>query len=115
MGGSEMVLIDRPLVFGATFSFCNFYTVWQREIHSDWRSRIKYVLFLMAVGIGLSINNTRAVFEALFRMESEVARTPKYPSEGDADERGSTEYRQTVRLQPTAQLLLGRSLPWTGC
>src|SRR5881275_2538047 len=71
MGWYEMILIDVPLFFAATFSVCNFYTVCQREIHPDWIARLKYVPFLMSVGIGLSINNTRAVFEALFRKESE--------------------------------------------
>ena len=36
MGWYEMLLIDVPLFFAATFSVCNFYMVCQREIHSDW-------------------------------------------------------------------------------
>ncbi|HYQ17617.1 MAG TPA: glycosyltransferase, partial [Polyangiaceae bacterium] len=76
MGWYEMLLIDIPLFFAATFSFCNFYTVCQREIHKDWLARLKYVPFLMSVGIGLSINNTRAVLEALFNAQSDFARTP---------------------------------------
>src|SRR5439155_456908 len=55
MGWYEMILIDVPLFFAATFSFCNFYMVCQRELHKDWLSRFKYVPFLMSVGIGLSI------------------------------------------------------------
>ena len=39
---------------------------------------IEYVPFLMAVGIGLCINNARAVLEALAGRASEFARTPKY-------------------------------------
>jgi len=35
MGWYEMILIDVPLFFAATFSFCNFYMVCQREIHTD--------------------------------------------------------------------------------
>src|SRR5215207_3303971 len=77
MGWYEMMLIDVPLFFAATFSFCNFYMVCQREIHKDWLARLKYVPFLMSVGIGLSINNTRAVLEALFNKHSDFARTPK--------------------------------------
>ena len=91
MGWYEMLLIDVPLFFAATFSFCNFYMVCQREIHTDWRARIKYLPFLMSVGIGLSINNTRAVFEALFNKQSEFARTPKYRIEGDARRVGRQE------------------------
>jgi cellulose synthase/poly-beta-1,6-N-acetylglucosamine synthase-like glycosyltransferase len=107
MGWYEMLLIDIPLFFAATFSFCNFYTVCQREIHTDWRTRIKYVPFLMSVGIGLSINNTRAVFEALFNTKSEFARTPKYRIEADADEWVGKKYRQSVAVQPLLELALG--------
>ena len=107
MGWYEMMLIDVPLFFAATFSFCNFYMVCQREIHNDWRARLKYVPFLMSVGIGLSINNTRAVFEALFNKQSEFARTPKYRIEGDADEWVGKKYRQSVAVQPLIELALG--------
>jgi cellulose synthase/poly-beta-1,6-N-acetylglucosamine synthase-like glycosyltransferase len=113
MGWYEMLLIDIPLFFAATFSFCNFYTFCQREIYRDWRSRIKYVPFLMSVGIGLSINNTRAVFEALFRKESEFARTPKYRIEADADEWVGKKYRQSVAIQPLVEMLLGLYFTWT--
>ena len=91
MGWYEMLLIDVPLFFAATFSFCNFYTVCQREIHPDWRARLKYVPFLMSVGIGLSINNTRAVVEALFKKETEFARTPKYRIEAERRRVGQQE------------------------
>ncbi len=107
MGWYEMLLIDIPLFFAATFSFCNFYTVCQREIHTDWRARIKYVPFLMSVGIGLSINNTRAVFEALFNKQTDFARTPKYRIEGDSDEWVGKKYRQSVAVQPLIELALG--------
>ena len=107
MGWYEMLLIDVPLFFAATFSFCNFYVVCQREVHKDWIVRLKYVPFLMSVGIGLSINNTRAVLEALFNKQSEFARTPKYRIEGDADEWVGKRYRQSVAVQPLVELALG--------
>jgi cellulose synthase/poly-beta-1,6-N-acetylglucosamine synthase-like glycosyltransferase len=107
MGWYEMMLIDVPLFFAATFSVCNFYMMCQREIHRDWRARIKYLPFLMSIGIGLCINNTRAVFEALFNKQSEFARTPKYRIEGDADEWVGKRYRQSVAVQPLIELALG--------
>src|SRR6478672_5769054 len=107
MGWYEMILIDVPLFFAATFSFCNFYMVCQREIHTDWRARLKYVPFLMSVGIGLCINNTRAVFEALLNKKSEFARTPKYCIEADSDEWVGKRYRQSVAVQPLVELMLG--------
>jgi len=78
MGWYEMLLIDVPLFFAATASVANFYMVCQRELHKDWFTRLKYLPFLMSIGIGLTVNNTRAVIEALFRKETEFARTPKY-------------------------------------
>jgi len=107
MGWYEMLLIDVPLFFAATFSVCNFYMVCQREIHRDWLARIKYLPFLMSIGIGLSINNTRAVFEALLGKESEFTRTPKYRIEGDGDEWVGKKYRQSVAVQPLIELALG--------
>src|SRR3954464_9521014 len=107
MGWYEMILIDVPLFFAATFSFCNFYVVCQREIHPDWRARVMYVPFLMSIGIGLAINNTRAVFEALFNKQSEFTRTPKYHIEGDSDEWVGKKYRQSVAVQPLVELALG--------
>src|SRR3954468_23385005 len=107
MGWYEMLLIDVPLFFAATFSVCNFYMVCQREIHRDWLARVKYLPFLMSIGIGLSINNTRAVFEALFNKESEFTRTPKYRIEGAADEWVGKKYRQSVAVQPLIELALG--------
>jgi cellulose synthase/poly-beta-1,6-N-acetylglucosamine synthase-like glycosyltransferase len=107
MGWYEMLLIDVPLFFAATFSVCNFYMVCQREIHSDWWTRIKYLPFLMSIGIGLSINNTRAVIEAMFNKQSEFTRTPKYRIEGATDEWVGKKYRQSVAVQPLIELALG--------
>jgi cellulose synthase/poly-beta-1,6-N-acetylglucosamine synthase-like glycosyltransferase len=107
MGWYEMLLIDVPLFFAATFSVCNFYMVCQRELHRDWMTRIKYLPFLMSIGIGLSINNSRAVFEALFKKQTEFARTPKYRIEGDSDEWVGKRYRQSVAVQPLVELALG--------
>jgi cellulose synthase/poly-beta-1,6-N-acetylglucosamine synthase-like glycosyltransferase len=113
MGWYEMLLIDIPLFFAATFSFCNFYVVCQREIYPDWRARVWYVPFLMSVGIGLCINNTRAVLEALLYKDTEFARTPKYRIEADADEWVGKKYRQSVAVQPLIELLLGLYFTWT--
>ena len=108
MGWYEMLLIDVPLFFAATSSVCNFYMVCQRELHTRLAARAsKYLPFLMSIGIGLSINNTRAVFEALFNKQSEFARTPKYRIEGDADEWVGKKYRQSVVVQPLIELALG--------
>src|SRR5688572_2193835 len=95
MGWYEMLLIDVPLFFAATASVANFYMVCQRELHRDWITRVKYMPFLMSIGIGLAVNNTRAVFEALFNQRSEFTRTPNYCIEAQADEWIGKKYRQS--------------------
>ena len=107
MGWYEMLLIDVPLFFAATASVANFYMVCQRELHKDWITRAKYLPFLMSIGIGLAVNNTRAVFEALFNKQSEFARTPKYRIEAQADEWIGKKYRQSFVVQPMIELALG--------
>ncbi|MBI4886041.1 MAG: glycosyltransferase [Acidobacteria bacterium] len=107
MGWYEMLLIDVPLFVAATASVANFYMVCQRELHRDWTTRLKYLPFLMSIGIGLTVNNTRAVLEALFRKETEFTRTPKYRIEAQADEWIGKKYRQSVMVQPLVELALG--------
>ena len=107
MGWSEMLLIDVPLFAAATLSVCNFYVVSQRELYPDWRQRLKYLPFLMSIGIGLCVNNTRAVLEAIFGKQTEFARTPKYGIERDSDEWVGKKYHQAVGVQPIIELALG--------
>jgi hypothetical protein len=81
--------------------------VCQRELHKDWMTRLKYLPFLMSIGIGLAVNNTKAVFEAIFNRQSEFARTPKYRIEGQGDEWIGKKYRQNFVVQPIIELALG--------
>jgi cellulose synthase/poly-beta-1,6-N-acetylglucosamine synthase-like glycosyltransferase len=107
MGWYEMLLIDVPLFFAATASVANFYVVSQRELYPDWKARLRYVPFLMAVGIGLAVNNTRAVLEALFRHETAFARTPKYGIERGSDQWAGKKYTQAMAIQPLVEIGLG--------
>ena len=114
MGWYEMLLIDVPMFFAATASVANFYTVCQRELYpKEWIARLRYLPFLMSIGIGLAINNTRAVFEALRGKPSEFARTPKYRIEDSSDEWIGKRYRQANIVQPIVELLLGLYFTFT--
>jgi cellulose synthase/poly-beta-1,6-N-acetylglucosamine synthase-like glycosyltransferase len=108
MGLYEMMIVDVPLFLGATMSVCSFYLMSQREIFAEsWKARIKYLPAVLAVGIGLSVNNTKAVLEALFGHTSEFTRTPKYRVEGAGDEWKQKRYRGSLSFVPFADLLLG--------
>ncbi len=107
MGWYEMLLIDVPLFFLATASVANFYVVSQRELYPDWKARLRYIPFLMSIGIGLAVNNTRAVIEAMVGHESAFARTPKYGVERGNDDWLSKKYRQSLAIQPLVEVALG--------
>jgi cellulose synthase/poly-beta-1,6-N-acetylglucosamine synthase-like glycosyltransferase len=72
----------------ATCSTSTFFVFGQRELfgkRAGWKS-ILYLPTLMALGVGVSLNNCKAVFEAIWghirRKPSEFVRTPKYGHTG---------------------------------
>jgi cellulose synthase/poly-beta-1,6-N-acetylglucosamine synthase-like glycosyltransferase len=113
MGWNEMLLIDVPMFMAATMSVFRFYLVAQREIYPDWRSRVKYLPAVMAVGIGLAVNNSRAVIEALMDKPSEFTRTPKYGIEHREDGWQHKKYHQSTPIQPFVELALGLYFTFT--
>jgi len=62
----------------ATMSASVFYLASQVELLRDWRSVLKYMPMLMALGVGVSVSNSKAILEALLGKQSEFVRTPKY-------------------------------------
>ncbi len=73
----------------ATASASTFFVFGQRELFGDkagWKT-ILYMPFLMSLGVGLGLNNAKAVFEAIWgsirRKPSEFVRTPKYGVTGN--------------------------------
>ena len=107
MGWTEMLLIDVPLFLAATASVFNFYLISQRETYPDWRSRARYLPMVLAVGIGLAVNNSKAVIEAMMGKESEFARTPKYGIQRSKDEWQTKKYHQSLPIQPFIEVALG--------
>ncbi len=108
-GWFQMLLIDLPLFLASTCSISGFYLVSQREIDpKNWKRSILYLPFVMAVGIGLSVRNARAVLEAVFGMKSEFARTPKYRIEGKQKMANRPKaYRRGPGWTPFIELGLG--------
>ena len=79
-----------------------------REIHHQFRLDIlRYLPAVLAVGIGLTVSNAKAVMEAVFGIESEFTRTPKYGVEGVGDDWRQKRYRGNVTLLPFVELLMG--------
>ena len=74
-GWFQMLLIDVPLFTASTFSIAVFYLMSQRELFpKTWKRTFLYLPFLMALGIGLTVTNTKAVMEALLGIKSSFVR-----------------------------------------
>ena len=104
-GWFQMLYLDLPLFLASTCSVSSFYMVAQRELYRrGWRSRIKYLPFLMATGIGLSVINAKAVIEALLGIESSFVRTPKFRVEGREDNWERKKYLRGGGWIPAVEL-----------
>src|SRR3984885_9845393 len=107
-GWFQMLYIDLPLFMASTFSISSFYLVSQRELFPrTWQRALLYLPLLMALGVGLTITNTKAVIEALIGKESAFARTPKYHVESKKDRVQGTKYRKRLGWVPWVELLIG--------
>jgi hypothetical protein len=103
-----MLYIDLPLFMASTFSISSFYLVSQKELFpKTWPRALLYLPFLMALGIGLTVTNTRAVLEALIGKQTAFARTPKYRVETKKDKVGATKYRKRLGWVPWIELMIG--------
>ena len=108
-GPLEVLLFDLPMFAMASVSVVAFYVASQAEQGRTPWQRVKHIPMVMAVGIGLSVNQARAVVEALMGYETGFARTPKL---GDGAARGGKparslarrSYRAAATFQPLVEL-----------
>jgi cellulose synthase/poly-beta-1,6-N-acetylglucosamine synthase-like glycosyltransferase len=104
-GVLRMLLIDLPIFVATTVSSTVFYLCAQRELHpKDWKREILFFPFVLALGVGLSINNARAVLEAIFNRSSEFCRTPKYGVETKHRPKGS-RYTAVQTVLPVVEFV----------
>jgi cellulose synthase/poly-beta-1,6-N-acetylglucosamine synthase-like glycosyltransferase len=107
-GWFQMLLIDFPLFTASTASIAVFYLYSERELFpKTWMKSIIYMPMLMAIGIGLTVTNTKAVMEALFGVKSAFVRTPKFRVEKKGDRSKANKYRKRLKLAPWIEIALG--------
>lgn len=95
------------LFLSATVSVFLFYLVCQSTVYPDWLKRLRFIPGLMAFGIGLSLNNSKAVLEALFNYRTEFKRTPKFRIEKKRDHWRNKIYRADRNFLPFLEFLIG--------
>ncbi len=103
-GWREVLLIDLPLFMGTTFSICTFYVVAHRQLYEGSFKAIAKVPILMSVGIGISINNAKAVIEGLLGYDTEFVRTAKHCVEDQNCTLGNMKYRARRGVMPLIEL-----------
>jgi cellulose synthase/poly-beta-1,6-N-acetylglucosamine synthase-like glycosyltransferase len=98
-----LLLTDGPFFLLNAVSVGLYFGLSQREVSNNkhWTSRLKYIPGLMSLGIGLCLNQTKAVLEGFFTDDIEFKRTPKL----GVDERGEPSAR-TARAYKVPKSLL---------
>jgi cellulose synthase/poly-beta-1,6-N-acetylglucosamine synthase-like glycosyltransferase len=112
-GLREVLIIDLPLFFGTTLSIASFYITSEREVarmsgstsHSTWGT-LAQIPLVLSLGIGLCVNQTRAVIEAVFGRETEFVRTPKHGIRGKLETWSGKKYRAAKSLTPFLEIFM---------
>ncbi len=72
-----------------------------------WKRSLFLLPMLIAVGIGLTVINTRAVLEALFGVKTSFVRTPKFAIEGKLVDLQYKKYRNKSGWLPYIEIVIG--------
>ncbi len=112
MRWNALLALDLPIFLLATGSVLAFYLLSQRKALAGWSGSLRYLPALMSVGVGLCVNNTRAVLEALAGLRTGFVRTPKLRVEGRDCPRGPRKYRGS--LSPLTLLEAALGIYFTG-
>src|SRR6267143_84218 len=105
VGWVRTLLVDIPIFLAASASVGRFYICAQRELHPrTWIKELLFLPCLLALGIGLSLNNARAVLEAMINHQSDFTRTPMYGIERKSQPWRSCKYRPLKSALPLAEL-----------
>ncbi len=112
-GVGRLLLFDLPVFLLASVSTALFYLVARYEAAPrTWWREVAYLPLLLALGIGMSINNARAVLEALFNHQSEFTRTPKYGIEHRRQKWSAARYSPLKSLLPLVETGFALYFTW---
>ena len=108
----RMVFITATLFFFATLTVCAFYVAAELIVRPKrWWMVFPLIIPLLALGVGMGVNNAKAVLEGLFSKSAVFERTPKFgeSQEGKlAVEQRAAGYKALKSgLVPVFELLFG--------
>lgn len=100
------VLVDTFFFFAAFVGVCYFYLFSQLEIRRPLLDALRFVPPLLAIGIGMCLNNSRAVLEGFFGVQSPFTRTPKHNVRRRGEAWRHKRYRGAPPLTPLLELAM---------
>ena len=89
-----------------TGSLIAFYVAAEHYVDGNWQRPLKYVPLLSSLGVGISLNQTRACLEGLAGHVSPFERTPKWGVGRRAVSVGAAKYKGIVGVFPYLELAL---------
>jgi hypothetical protein len=108
-GNPDMVTlltIHIPIFLMASLSVILFYTLVLYEVGIHWTRWLFYLPLLIALGIGLSLNNAKAVLEAVFNRTSAFTRTPKHGIEAEPNQSNKSNSARSIYISTRSWLVL---------
>jgi len=108
VGWENVVLLNLIAITSGTLSIVRFYLIALKEGHKEeWTRYVKYIPLSLGIGTGLTINNSKAVFEAILGMDSDFRRTPKFAVTKKGDPWRERNYATSKESTTLIELLLG--------
>ncbi|HEY8432032.1 MAG TPA: glycosyltransferase [Sandaracinaceae bacterium] len=107
MSVPELLLLDVPLFAATSGSIVLFYLTTHRALYNDLWEAVRRLPLMMALGIGLSLNNARAVLEGLFGGPSEFVRTPKHGVTRNSESWTKKKYKAGKSFYALLELAFG--------
>ncbi len=104
---------DTILFTAATSSVLFYFAYAQRVSRPDWVRQLRFLPFAMTLGVGLAVNNTRAVLEGLVARGGDFRRTPKFSIEGRGDGWRGKRYSAPINPWAILEITLGAYFAWT--
>ena len=97
----QTILLDVPIFITGSLPAVVFYIVSQRELYPrSWWREILYLPALLAVTIGLAVNNAWAVIQAIVGHQSDFNRTPKYGIQSKTQSWKRSKYSSMKTILP---------------
>jgi cellulose synthase/poly-beta-1,6-N-acetylglucosamine synthase-like glycosyltransferase len=103
----QLLLLDVPLFIATSGSIILFYLSTHHFLYRNVWDAAKRLPLMMALGIGLSVNNSHAVLEGLFSRDAEFVRTAKHGITDKKQNWKKRKYKAGVNIGTVVELLFG--------